>query len=224
MEPISQAEVLRHIQATKFFIESQKEELTRENIYKAILELSMMNFSKKNKETREDYTKYINRVKQYLVLINQNNHEISLIMEEYTTSTNIQSSIISSVVSFLESVHLLIIVNKFNDNILKNILSIIIGVKNIVEGSTTIGLKCLIDSFNDNINIVELLAKTSLLTYLWIKPDVYELNNSLRELLIIDWEFLLKLVEPINANQGPREFINKLPENPYEYYICGKAV
>jgi hypothetical protein len=222
MEPISQAEVLRHIQATQFFIESQKHELTRENIYKAMVELSMMNFSRKNKETREDYTRYINRVEQYLVLINENNREISLIMEEYITSTNIQPSISSSITPFLESVRLLIIVNKFSDKMLRKILSVVIGVKNIIEGSTKIGLKYLIDIFNDDLNIVELLAKTSLLTYLWIKPGVYEQNISIRQLLIIGWNFLLNLVEPINANQGPRDFISKLPENPYDFYICGK--
>jgi hypothetical protein len=220
-EPISQAEILRKIQSTQNFLECQPPELIRQNIYKAMQELSSLTFLQKSIEIESlELNKYISRVENYLSSVNQINRNLSLIMGEFAVTKNkYNSSIIFSIKLFLEAMRLLIITNRFDDKILLKFVILILGIDNILHGLQKDGLLKLLEILNNDLYIFILIARTSLLMYIWIKPSVHDINIPTQTMLIEGWNYMLEQVEPFDANNSPREFIKQLPENVYSYYL-----
>jgi hypothetical protein len=110
-------------------------------------------------------------------------------------------AIIPSINIFLEACRLLVITNRFDNPMLRKILSVVLGVFDIIRGNWKAGVLSLMGVYSSELLIVGLIGKTMGLMYNWISPDIQakgvsSIYSSIKSMIIGAWLHLLSIVAP----------------------------
>jgi hypothetical protein len=125
------------------------------------------------------------------------------------TSVKIQLSkhtIIPSINIFLEACRLLVITNRFENPMLRKILSVVLGVFDILRGHWKAGVLSLMGVYSRELLVVGLIGKTMGLMYNWISPDIQakgvsNIYMSIKSMMIGAWLHVLSIVAPGQIRQ-----------------------
>jgi hypothetical protein len=115
-------------------------------------------------------------------------------------------AIIPAINIFLEACRLLVITNRFDNPMLRKILSVVLGVFDIIRGNWKAGVLSLMGIYSRELLVVGLIGKTIGLMYNWISPDIQEkkisiIYSSVKSMIIGGWLHILSIVAPEEIRQ-----------------------
>jgi len=107
---------------------------------------------------------------------------------------------------FLEACRLLVITNKFNNPMLRKILSVVLGVFDIIRGKWKAGVLSLMGVYSSEYMVIGIIGKTMGLMYNWISPDIQSqgqsvIYSSIKSMIIGAWLHILSIVAPEQIRQ-----------------------
>jgi hypothetical protein len=112
-----------------------------------------------------------------------------------------KNSIIPAINIFLEACRLLVITNRFNNSMLRKILSLVLGIFDIIRGQWKAGVLSLLGIYSNEFVIIGIIGKTISLMYNWISPDIQgkgqnTIYTSIKSIFIGGWLYVLSIVAP----------------------------
>jgi len=115
-------------------------------------------------------------------------------------------AIIPAINIFLEACRLLVITNRFDSPMLRKILSLVLGVFDIIRGEWKAGVLSLMGVFSREMLVIGLIGKTIGLMYNWISPDIQgeaqgAIYSSVKSMIIGAWLHVLSIVAPEQIRQ-----------------------
>ena len=121
-------------------------------------------------------------------------------------------ALIPAITMFLEACRLLVITNRFDSPMLRKILSVVLGVFDIIRGEWKTGVLSLIGIYSREVLVIGLIGKTINLMYNWISPDLQSqgqshIYSSMKSLLIGGWLYLLSIVAPERIRQKINQLV-----------------
>jgi hypothetical protein len=174
-------------------------------------------------KTDASLDRFSGSVQKFLSSVDELNRELALAIgpvamvremkdQEITipgTSVKIQLpkyALIPAINIFLEACRLLVITNRFDNPMLRKILSLVLGVFDVLRGEWKAGVLSLMGIYSREFLVIGLVGKTIGLMYNWISPDIQEkgvssIYASAKSMIIGAWLYVLSIVAPENIRQ-----------------------
>jgi len=120
-------------------------------------------------------------------------------------------TIIPTINYILEACRLLVITNKFNNPLLRKILSVVIAILDVLRGEWKKGILSLLGVYNREALLIGIVGKTALMMYNWISPNIQNkleevVYASTKSMMVGAWLHVLGIVAPDHIRQK----INKI--------------
>jgi len=228
MEPISQAEVLRQIGAAQSFLKTNPEindhiYKAMDEISKmlkpsqnggGVADLVDSHF--KIPKTDASLDRFSGSVQKFLTSVDELNRELALAIGPLAMLRDMKDpeikipqipkpitiskyAILPSINIFLEACRLLVITNRFDNPMLRRILSLVLGVFDVLRGEWKAGVLSLMGIYSKEFLVIGLVGKTISLMYNWISPDIQgkgDMYSSAKSMFIGAWLYVLSIVAP----------------------------